>query len=190
MKIETKKEILTEVLYILRTIVICSVAVFICVRLFFSPVHVDGNSMHPTLKDDDFGFSFVLSSLFHKYDRFDVVVANFEKEGKYLVKRIIGLPNETIEYKNNNLYVDGKKVEETFFDDEYVNKLTWDGELEFTDDFGPVQLGDDEYFLLGDNRKASKDSREVGAFKSNDLLSKYIFVVYPFSNFNIVTDGK
>ncbi|NBK97530.1 MAG: signal peptidase I [Erysipelotrichia bacterium] len=187
MKIETKKEILNEVLYIFKTIVICSVAVFICVRLFFSPIHVDGTSMHPTLKDNDFGFSFVLASLFKQFHRFDVVMIHSEKENRNIVKRIIGLPNETIEYRNNQLYVDGKKVKETFFDKEYVNLQTFGGELDFTDDCGPYRLGDDEYFVMGDNRGASKDSRDMGAFKSKDILSKYAFIVFPFDHFNVVT---
>lgn len=188
MKIETKKEILNEVLYIFRTIVICSVAVFICVRLFFSPIHVDGTSMYPTLRDGDFGFSFVLTSLFDRYKRFDVVMIHSEKEGRNIVKRIIGLPGETIEYKNNQLYVDGKAVEEDFFDEEYISSQTYGGELDFTEDCGPYRLNADEYFLMGDNRNASKDSRDMGPFRSKDILSKYAFIVYPMDNFNIVTN--
>lgn len=189
MKIETKKEILNEVLYIFRTIVICSVAVFICVRLFFSPIHVDGTSMHPTLKDDDFGFSFVLSSLFKKYNRFDVVMVYSKKDDRNIVKRIVGLPNETVEYKNNKLYINGKVVEETFFDEEYVNSQTFGGDLDFTEDCGPYILGDDEYFLMGDNRNASMDSRMLGFFNSKDIMSKYAFIVFPFDHFNVVTNA-
>lgn len=189
MKIETKNEILSEVLYIFRTIVICSVAVFICVRLFFSPIHVDGSSMFPTLEDDDFGFSFVLGSLLKMYDRFDVVMVYSEKEKRKIVKRIVGLPNETIEYKNNQLFVDGKAIEENFFDQAYVDSQTFGGELDFTDDFGPIKLQDDEYFLMGDNRAASKDSRMLGPFHAKDILSKYAYIVLPVGNFKVVTNS-
>lgn len=186
MKKETKQEILQEVLYILRTIVICSVAVFICTRLFVKPIRVDGTSMHPTLRDDDFGISFVLGSLLQNYHRFDVVIVYSLSENKELIKRIIGLPGETIEYKDSLLYVNGKQVAETFFDDDYVNSQTWGGTLDFTEDFGPVRLQEDEYFLMGDNRPASLDSRELGVFHSKDIRCKYALILFPFQHFNLV----
>ena len=87
-------------------------------------------------------------------------------------------------------YVDGKIVEETFFNEDYVNSQTYGGELDFTEDCGPYKLGKDEYFLMGDNRNASKDSRDMGYFNAKDILSKYAYIVYPIENFNIVTSGN
>lgn len=190
---DTKKMIRKEALYILRTIVITSVCVFMTMKFFFRPVRVSGESMYPTLKDADFGFSDVLGGLLQEYERFDVVVVdpqekalNPKDKGTYWVKRIIGLPNETIEYRDDKLYVNGKYIKESYFNKEYVKKKTYDGDLNFTDDFGPITLKEDEYFLLGDNRVESYDSRFAGPFKENQIVSKSIIVLYPFDSIGVV----
>lgn len=115
---------------------------------------ISGNSMYPTLKDKQV----VRVSKIKEISRFDIVIA--KKHDNYLiVKRVIGLPNEKIEYKDNHLYINEKPVTESFID-LYLTK---------TEDF-TYTLKDDEYFLLGDNREYSTDSRELGAFKKEKLL--------------------
>lgn len=110
--------------------------------------------MYPTLKDKQV----VRVSKIKEINRFDIVIA--KKHDNYLiVKRVIGLPNEKIEYKDNHLYINEKPVTESFID-LYLTK---------TEDF-TYTLKDDEYFLLGDNREYSTDSRELGAFKKEKLL--------------------
>lgn len=110
--------------------------------------------MYPTLKDKQV----VRISIVKEVNRFDIVVA--EKTDNYLiVKRVIGLPNEKIEYKNNHLYINNEPVTEDFID-LYTVK---------TEDFTYV-LEEDEYFLLGDNREYSTDSREYGAFEKEKIL--------------------
>ena len=188
MKHEVKQELLDQLLNIMRTIVICMVVLFLCFKLFLKPIQVSGASMYPTLKDGDFGFTFVLGGLLDIYERFDVVIIYYEAEDMELVKRIIGLPGETILYKDNKLYVNGEYVEETFFNEDFVDSQTFGQLLNFTEDFGPVTLGEDEYFVLGDNRRSSLDSRIIGAIHSEDILSKYVYVIYPFDDFNIVTN--
>ena len=178
-----------ELLDMLRTIIICIVLVWVCTTLFFKPVKVEGDSMKPTLLDGEYGFSNVFSILNDDYERFDVVVVKHEEDNSLWVKRIIGLPNETIEYKDDILYVNGEKVEETFLDSEYIKEVTSDGMIPFTFDFGPIKLKNDEVFLVGDNRLVSKDSRSVGAFKVKDLVSKSIFVYYPFNEMGLVSNG-
>ncbi len=181
MKIEMKyNEILNEIAYVLRTIVVSSVVVFLFTKLLFKPYHVDGLSMYPTLDDKDFGFSFVFNSLIDQYNRFDVVIVDVEDSKEPWIKRIIALPNETIEYKDDVLYINGVAMEEPFLDEEYMNKKTFGGTLNFTTDFGPITLEDNEYFLLGDNRLVSQDSRNVGPFQEDQILSTHLFVVYPF----------
>lgn len=131
--------------------------VVILIRMFIiSPVRVDGTSMYPTLSNNEF---LLLSKYDQSYDRFDIVVLKYNKER--LVKRIIGLPGETVEYKNNKLYINGKEIEEPFIAVE-------------TDDFNLKQLGYDKipenyYFVVGDNRGASLDSRMIGLINKKDL---------------------
>ena len=115
---------------------------------------ISGNSMYPTLKDKQV----VRVSKIKEISRFDIVIA--KKHDNYLiVKRVIGLPDEKVEYKDNHLYINEKPVTESFID-LYLTK---------TEDF-TYTLKDDEYFLLGDNREYSTDSRELGAFKKEKLL--------------------
>lgn len=110
--------------------------------------------MYPTLKDKQV----VKVSKIKEISRFDIVIA--KKHDNYLiVKRVIGLPNEKIEYKDNHLYINEKPVTEDFID-LYLTK---------TEDF-TYKLEGNEYFLLGDNREYSTDSRELGAFKKEKLL--------------------
>jgi len=190
LKKETKKESFKiEVLDFVRMILICFVFVFLCVKFVFRPVTVDGSSMYPTLIDKEFGFSNVFSTFVSNPDRFEVVVAYYEPTDKLWVKRVIGLPGEKVEYKDDKLYINDEHVEEVFFDDIYVNNITNDGAVNFTSDFGPYYLGNDEYFLMGDNRQVSKDSRMVGPFKKEAIVSKYVLILYPFDKMGIVSDG-
>lgn len=190
-KKKIKNGIMFELLDLVRIVLVCFVCVFICVNFLFKPVRVEGISMYPTLQDQEYGFSNVFSALRNDFGRFDVVVVNGETTNSdNWVKRIIGMPNETIEYKDDVLYIDGKKTEEPFLDEDYINsqKKSKSNNL-FTDNFGPIVLGDDEYFLMGDNRPYSHDSRAVGAFDKNDIVSKSVLVLYPFDKIGLVNNG-
>ena len=191
MKKETKKEnIKIEILDFIRLILICFVFSFLCIKFVFRPVTVEGNSMYPTLIDQERGFSNVFSTYVSDIERFEVVVAYYEPNDDRWVKRVIGLPGEKVEYKNNKLYINDEFVEEDFFDEAYVNEKTNNGEIVFSRDYGPYQLGEDEYLLVGDNRIVSYDSREVGPFKKEDIVSKYVLVYYPFDKIGIVSSDN
>lgn len=187
---KNKHTILIELLDLVRIVLICFVIVFICTNFIFKPVKVEGVSMYPTLEDEEYGFSNIFSSLINDFNRFDVVVVNgVQTAHDNWVKRIIALPNETIEYKSNKLYINGKHIEEPFLNDEYMKSQTNQGQSLFTQDFGPITLNDNEYYLMGDNRLVSHDSRVVGAFDEDDIISKSILVLYPFNKIGIVNDG-
>ena len=137
--------------YIVITMIVILIRMFI-----ISPVRVDGTSMYPTLSNNEF---LLLSKYDQSYDRFDIVVLKYRNER--LVKRIIGLPAETVEYKNNTLYINGKEIEEPFINTN-------------TDDFNLNELGYDKipenyYFVVGDNRGSSLDSRMIGLINKKDL---------------------
>lgn len=139
-------------IYKIILIILCCVILHTAISDNF--MSISGNSMYPTLKDKQV----VKVSKIKEINRFDIVIA--KKHDNYLiVKRVIGLPNEKVEYKDNHLYINDKPVTEDFID-LYLTK---------TEDF-TYTLKDDEYFLLGDNREYSTDSRELGAFKKEKLL--------------------
>ena len=169
-------------------------------RLFvLQPVSVDGHSMDPTLADGERLIVLKTASV----NRFDIVVAK-EKEGnktKEIVKRVIGLPGDTITYKDDTLYVNGKKTDEPYLDkykkafDIYSYNTLFqqlaensdafttakDGSTEFT-----VKVPRNQYFLLGDDRIVSKDSREVGTFKKSAIVGEVKFRFWPLSKIGSV----
>ena len=137
------------------------------IRLFIiTPVRVDGPSMNPTLENKQI---LLLSKYSKHYERFDIVVFNYAKQK--LVKRIIGLPGEKIEFKNNKLYINNKEIEEDF------------GHME-TEDFSLSDIGyetipDNMYFLVGDNRTNSLDSRYIGLVSDSDIECVVHFSIWP-----------
>ncbi|MBE6156843.1 MAG: signal peptidase I [Firmicutes bacterium] len=142
------------------------IAVVISIRTFIvTPIIVQGESMVPAL---DGGEIMILKKYDTSYERFDIVVVNKSVEGDNLIKRVIGLPGETIRYKNNKLYIN----------DEIVNDIYAYGD---TGNFQEITLGEDEYFLMGDNREISKDSRTIGIIKSQEIEGTVGVVLYPFN---------
>lgn len=132
-----------------RTVAITLSIALLC-RFTFLIYIVNGESMYPTLHDKEFGVA--LRTTVTDINRYDIVV--IKQTDRYLIKRVIGLPGDYIEYKNNKLYVNGELTEDEF---DYL-----------TEDYS-MQVGEDEYFCLGDNRQNSADSRTFGCFKKKDI---------------------
>ncbi len=150
--------------YIMIVVVVVAIRAFIA-----TPVRVDGASMNPTLED---GEILILKKYDRSLERFDIVVLDYN--GEKLVKRVIGLPGEKIAYKDNKLYVDGKRVKEPF-------------EHEVTDDFElEEQIPEGYYFVLGDNRINSTDSRMIGAISKEQIQGTTNFSIFPFDKFGTV----
>ncbi len=154
--------------------------VVILIRIFIiSPVRVDGVSMYPTLNNKDY----LLVEKFDKnYKRFDVVVFSYNNEK--LVKRIIGLPGDKVEYKNELLYINGKYVKEDFLDKKYKKEQIKKNGY-FTKDFNIELLAyktipQGYYFVVGDNRPNSADSRMIGLIAKDKIEGKAIFNVFKF----------
>jgi len=161
-------------------------------NVFVQRVQVSGHSMDPTLKTNE-----KLFALKHiPIDRFDIVVAKekTDDENIFIIKRVIGLPGDTVEYKKDQLYVNGKKMNEPYLNSfkeklkdgsliDYFTKINsnyanfnFNTDYLTTDKSGndsfKVTLKSDEYFLLGDDRPISKDSRAIGPIKKSDIISK------------------
>lgn len=167
---EKNKKVIKE---ISSYVIIFAVVLFIKVFVV-SPIRVSGDSMYNTLKDGNIMFLNEFVYRFESIKRDDIVVA---REGKDLIiKRVIGLPGETIECIDGVIYIDGKK-----YNDKYAHTET--------KDFKKILIGDDEYFLLGDNREVSLDSRYFGAFNKKAIKGRTGFIVFPFSDFGSVKEG-
>lgn len=164
---------------------IIAIIIAMVVRYFlFTPIVVDGESMMPTLEDGDRMIVNKLGGL----DRFDIVVFH-APEGKDYIKRIIGVPGDTIEYKDDKLYVNGKYYEEPYLD-EYKSQLT-DGKL--TQDFTLQDIEESVevipegyYFVMGDNRRYSNDSRHIGLVEEEKIIGQTSIVFWPISEMQIV----
>lgn len=160
--------------------------IFIIVTLFIAIYvvglqQVVGPSMSPTLNNGDVLILDKISYRFTNVKRNDVI-ALYSSKSKYLIKRVIGMPGEYVEFKNNQLYINNVVVEE-----EYLNGSV------ITNNFSIRELGyeiipEDMYLVLGDNRQDSSDSRdpEIGLIKKSDILGKVRFRIWPLNKIKIV----
>lgn len=156
----------------------CYLIALILTNYVFAMVTVEGESMYPTLNSvssnkcsdkycvtHDIAFTDLLTFKLFGINRFDIVIVKGEaiNEHRDVVKRVIGLPNETIRYQDGVLYINDVVVEEKFILDEIKLK---------TDKIEEVTLKDNEYYVLGDNRAISKDSRDFGPIEKDDILGR------------------
>ncbi|WP_416326556.1 signal peptidase I [[Eubacterium] hominis] len=176
------KVIASNLFSLLKIFLVCFVLVYTVVNFGIKPVRVYGGSMYPTLTDGSFALSNAFQGRFLDIERYDIVVAYdpaITKTTRTLIKRVIGLPGETIYAKDDVIYIDGIPLDEPYIANEHNNfaKTTREFEGIFTNDFGPVTLKEDEYFLMGDSRKLSDDSRRFGPFKRDSIKASGIFVL-------------
>lgn len=144
------------------------IVVVIIIRTFIiTPAFVNGHSMYPTLHHHDV---LLVEKFNKKIERFDIVVINHE--GTMLVKRVIGLPGEYIEYKDSKLYVNNIEIEEPFTNST-TNSFKMDEMLDFD------KIPRDFYFVVGDNRENSQDSRVIGFIPASEIVGKAVFRLFP-----------
>ncbi len=169
MKKEKLKKIIKEVYpYFVIVLVVVLVRSFI-----ITPAIVDGKSMYPTLNDNNI---VILNKLDYKINglkRFDIIVVDYN--GEKLIKRVIGLPGEHIEYKNNMLFINGYLTNENFNHDNTSNF-----KLEM---IGYLKIPGDKYFVVGDNRNGSTDSRMIGLIDKKDIKGKVSLRLFPINKF-------
>nr|WP_066715416.1 signal peptidase I [Clostridium sp. Marseille-P299] len=177
-KEEKKRRMWIEISIYIILLFICG---YIIPRFVLQRTIIDGSSMETNLYDNENVLVEKVSKHFKNYDRFDIIV--FYPYGKgtkdYYVKRVIGLPGETIQIKDGIIYINGEELNENYGKDPIE-----DGGIAEK----PIVLADDEYFVLGDNRRVSKDSRieDVGPVSKDKIGGKVILRIWPFSKFGFV----
>ena len=174
MKKSVIKEILSTSVYLLCVLIVT----YLIIHYVGQRTEVQGSSMEPTLQNADNLIVDKITYRLHKPQRFDIIVFPFQyEENTYYIKRIIGMPGETVRIDwDGNIYIDGEMLEEGYG-------------LEVIQDPGcaveDIKLGEDEYFVLGDNRNNSTDSRAemVGNIHKKDIIGRAWVRIYPFSKF-------
>lgn len=159
---------------------ILAMAVFFVVKTYIGEgVIVKGESMEGTLNNDDRLITEKITTQFGELERFDIVIFDpHNDKDKYWIKRIIGLPGETVQVIGENIYINGELLEENY-GKEPIDEA---GLVE-----EPYTLADDEYFVMGDNRRNSTDSRVIGPVKKADIAGRAFFCLWPLDEFGTIT---
>lgn len=162
-----KEKIVKEVI----SYVVIIIGVLLIKMFIVTPIRVNGDSMHPTLHDNDIMILNEIGYHLNGVDRFDIVVIDIR--GEKIIKRVVGLPGDKIAFKDDKLYVNDELMEEKF-------------QRGITEDFSITSLGyetipDGYYFVLGDNRDDSVDSRILGLINEKQIMGKTSLIIYPFN---------
>lgn len=172
------REFIGWVLYILIIIGVT----YLLVTYVGQRTKVSGSSMEPTLHNGDNLIVDKITYRFRDPERFEVVVFPYKyQEDTYYIKRIIGMPGETIQIIEGYIYINGEKLEESF-----GLEVIETGKYGIAAD--PIALGENEYFVMGDNRNHSADSREssVGVLHGDDFIGRAWVRIWPFNSFGVV----
>ena len=173
------RELLNTAIYLLCVLG----AVWLVITFVGQRTEVEGASMENSLHNGDNLIVDKLSYRFHDPERFDIIVFPFQfQDNTYYIKRIIGLPGETVQIMDDgSIYINGEKLEENY-GMEVIKPETIGRAAE------PIELGDDEYFVMGDNRNNSSDSRTdmVGNIKRENIIGKAWLRIWPVSDFGIL----
>ena len=168
----------------LKAIVLAVVIAFIVRSFIFTAYTVDGQSMEPTLFNKE---KMIVNKMdfINSFDYGDIVIIEGLQEDIFYVKRLIGLPGDTIEMRTDMLYVNGQEVNEDYvFERKEIAHTK--GSL-FTGNFGPITVPDDQYFVMGDNRLNSTDSRNgLGLIDEDRIVGTSEIIFYPIDEFRVL----
>lgn len=174
------KEIIKELAGWLLYIVLSIALTWIVVTFVGQRTEVSGSSMETTLSDKDQLIVDKMTYRFRDPKRYDIVVFPYQyQDNTYYIKRIIGLPGETVQILSGMVYIDGMRL-----DEHYGNEIMENPGIAEE----PLTLGEDEYFVLGDNRNNSSDSRasDVGLIHRKDLIGRAWIRVWPLSQIGVI----
>jgi signal peptidase I len=174
-----KRSIVGALVHWLRDLVFSVVLAVIVILFLYQPVKVEGTSMMPTLDDQERIFinKFVYRFHFEKIDRGDTVVFWFPGDPtKSYIKRVIGMPGDRVEVRDGSVIVNGQALEEDYVPREYRDQS----------EMRPTTVGPDEYFVLGDHRSSSNDSRTWGMVPRRYIYGKAVFIYWPLEKMGLL----
>lgn len=177
---EEKPNVMRELLGMLVYVGVVLAITFLIITFVGQRTHVSGESMENTLDDGDQLIVDKLTYRFHDPERFDIIVFPFRyKDNTYYIKRIIGLPGETVLIADGEIYINGELLKES-----YGREVMQDAGLAAE----PITLGEDEYFVLGDNRNYSSDSRDpsVALIHRKEIIGRAWLRIWPLNSFGIL----
>ena len=177
---EEKPDVMRELLGMLVYVGIVLAVTFLIITFVGQRTHVSGESMENTLDDGDQLIVDKVTYRFHAPERYDIIVFPFRyKDNTYYIKRIIGLPGETVQIVDGEIYINGEVLQES-----YGREVMQDAGLAAE----PITLGDDEYFVLEDNRNYSSDSRDpsVALIHRKKIVGRAWLRIWPLSSFGIL----
>lgn len=173
--------IIREILGWIFYIIVILALTYVIITYVGQRTSVSGSSMETTLSDGDQLLVDKLSYRFRDPKRFDIIVFPYQyAENTYYIKRIIGLPGETVQVVDGYVYINGKRLESDVYGNERMDDPMAASQ--------PITLGSDEYFVLGDNRNHSQDSRDpsVGKVKKDTIMGKAWVRIYPFDKMGVI----
>ncbi len=185
---ENEKSAFMEILELVFYFAIVFLIAFFVQRFLFVPISVDGPSMEPTLHHGD---RLILNKITDP-GRFDIVVfpAPDDPEKQY-IKRVIGAPGDTIAYEDSELFIDGNHIEEPYVDKLEESVPNWESysmDFKLEEVTGVSTVPEGAYFVMGDNRINSKDSRSFGFIQEEDITGIANLRIWPLSHFGFVND--
>jgi len=161
-----------------RDLVVALGLAMIIIVFFYQPVKVEGTSMAPLLSDQERIFINKFVYHFEPIERGDVVVFWYPLDRtKSFIKRVVGLPGDEVEIRRGRVFINGKTLEEPYVPSQYIDTAA----------YGPVQIPRDEYFVMGDHRISSNDSRIFGPVPSAFIYGKAVFAYWPWTQFGAIT---
>jgi signal peptidase I len=176
------RSVLKEIFSWVKSLSIAFIIVFLFQKFLFAPSTVYGESMEPTFFDNDR----IIIGKNTSIERFDIIVFAAPNSDDYYIKRVIGLPGDKIEMKNDVLYINGKK-----YDEPYLNKVKNHTAGNITEDFtlkeltGELVVPNNSLFVLGDNRLVSYDSRRFGFISFDSVIGEVKFRFFPFDEIGV-----
>ena len=158
--------------YWLRDLILSTLLAFIVIVFLYQPVQVEGTSMLPLLSNHERIFINKFVYRFEPIGRGDIVVFRYPLDlSKSYIKRVVGLPGEWVTIKDGRVYANGEPLAESYIPSEYLGHQS----------YPPVYVEPDHYYVLGDHRESSNDSRVWGTVDRSDIYGKAVFVYWPFS---------
>ena len=177
---EKERGILREILSFLVYVAVVVGVTFLIIHFVGQRTYVSGSSMENTLSDGDNLIVDKITYRFSDPQRYDIIVFPFHyADHVYYIKRIIGLPGETVQIVDGDIYIDGEMLRES-----YGREVIKDSGLATE----PIELGEDEYFVLGDNRNDSTDSRDpsVGKIHRDEIIGRAWVRIWPLEKIGVL----